>query len=111
MASIANDPGRRRPILFVNKHGDRKALWLGKLSKRLAEEIKTRVESILAEAGLVTPRAPMATTQTIRFDEFLGSYNAGRSDVKPRTRINLKACKARLVEFFGEDKPLASITA
>jgi integrase len=46
MASIANDPGGRRRILFLNKAGDRKTIWLGKMSKHLAEEIKTRVERI-----------------------------------------------------------------
>src|SRR5262249_52885198 len=130
--------GRRR-ILFTNKHGDRKTLWLGKLSKRLAEEIKTKVESInaaqiagysldnetaewlgkvgggphtkLAKVGMVTPRAPVATVKQVCLAEFMESYIAGRSDVKPRTRIELEACKARLVEFFGKEKPLASITA
>jgi hypothetical protein len=50
MASIANDPGGRRRILFVDKSGDRKAIWLGKVSKNLAKEIKTKVESLNAAA-------------------------------------------------------------
>ena len=56
MASICNDPGGRRRILFVDKNGDRKAIWLGKESKRVAEEIKTKVESIntAAIAGCYT---------------------------------------------------------
>src|SRR5262249_17406885 len=29
---------------------------------------------------------------------------------KPSTRCNLQVCKARLVEFFGADRPLNSIT-
>ena len=138
MASIANDPGGRRRILFVDKNSDRKAIWLGKVSKRTAEEIKTKVESIntaaiaghsidgetaewlckigdalhtkLANAGLVTPRQSPAGKET-RLDDFLDSYITSRTDVKPRTRINLEACRARLVEFFGLDKALDGVTA
>jgi len=46
MASVVNNPGGRKRILFVAKSGDRKAIWLGKMSKRTADEIKTKVESI-----------------------------------------------------------------
>jgi hypothetical protein len=137
MASIANDPGGRRRILFVDKNSDRKVIWLGKVSKRTAEEVKTKVESIntaaiaghsidgetaewlgkigdafhdkLAKAGLVTPRAPAVKQAALK--DFLEGYIAGRTDVKPRTRINLEACQARLVEFFGPDKALEAITA
>jgi integrase len=58
--------------------------------------------------GLVSPReAP----QQSRLGEFLESYIAGRTDVKPRTRINLEAAQRRLLEYFGADRPLAEITA
>src|SRR5262249_45048370 len=40
----------------------------------------------------------------------LAGYVERRTDIKPRTRINLEACRTRLVEFFGEDRPLKSIT-
>jgi integrase len=139
MASIANDPGGRRRILFVDKDGDRKAIWLGKVSKRLAEEIKGRVEGInaaaiagcsidgetaewlarigdplhakLATVGLVTPRHKTAPKEQARLGDFLESYIAGRTDVKERTRLNLDAARRRLVAFFGSDKPLDEITA
>ena len=137
MASIANDPGGRRRILFLHKSGDRKAIWLGKVSRRTAEEIKTKVESIntaaiaghsidgetaewlgkigdalhakLAGAGLVTSRQAPAGKET-RLADFLDSYIAGRTDVKPGTSTNLKAGKRRLVGFFGPDTPLAAIS-
>jgi hypothetical protein len=139
MASIANDPGGRRRILFLDKNGERKTIWLGKVSKRTAKEIKTRVESIntaaiaghsidgktaewlrdigaalhakLADKGLVTPRQPSATATHVRLGDFLDSYIAGRTDVRPRTRINLDAARCRLVEFFGKDRALEGITA
>ena len=47
MASIANDPGGRRRILFVAPDGKRKAIRLGKLSQRAAEAVKLRVEHLL----------------------------------------------------------------
>ena len=46
MASIANDPGGRRRILFVNPAGQRKAIRLGKVSKRAAEAVKLHVERL-----------------------------------------------------------------
>jgi hypothetical protein len=134
MASIANDPGGRRRILFLDKAGNRKAIWLGKISQRLAGEIKTKVENILSAmmsnssidretaewlgnigdelhaklsgVGLMAPRQAVA-----RLGEFLEAYINGRTDVKPRTRINLDAARRRLVEYFGADKALAEITA
>jgi integrase len=137
MATICNDPGGRRRILFIDRNGDRKGIYLGKVSKRTAEEIKTRVESIntaaiaghsidgdtaewlgkigdalhakLANAGLVTPRQAPAGQET-RLAEFIAGYIAGRTDVKPGTATNLNAGKRRLVEFFGSDTLLTAIT-
>jgi len=43
--------------------------------------------------------------------EFLTTYIERRKDVKPNTRRNLLACRARLVEFFGQGKALHGITA
>ena len=44
----------------------------------------------LAKAGLVTPRQSTAVSQAALGD-FLESYITGRTDIKPRTRINLDA--------------------
>jgi hypothetical protein len=41
---------------------------------------------------------------------FLDAFIARRTDVKPNTRRNLEAAKARLVEFFGANKLLRDIT-
>jgi hypothetical protein len=40
---------------------------------------------------------------------FLDSFIVKRTDVKPNTRRNLEAAKARLVEFFGPEKSLRDI--
>src|SRR5262245_61280811 len=139
MASISNDPNGHRRILFVAGDGTRKTLRLGKVSQRVAAEIKTKVEALnaaaiggfsldnetaawvgrigdklhrkLAAAGLVAPRAPAVPQKQTCMGEWLDTYVSGRTDVKPNTHRNLQAAKARLIEFFGADKPLAAITA
>lgn len=52
MASIGNDADGKKRVLFYSPDGTRKTLWLGKCSKRDAEAVKFRVESILS--SLVT---------------------------------------------------------
>jgi site-specific recombinase XerD len=122
----------RRTIQFIGSDGKRRSIRLGKVSQRQAEAIKLRVEALnaaiiskcpldgdtarwvaeigddladkLAAVGLIPRRSSSL------LGEFLSSYISGRTDVKPRTRINLEACKARLVEFFGADKPLKDIS-
>jgi integrase len=137
MASVVNDPRGRKRILFFDATGERRPIYLGRMSKRDAHEIKNRVEEIvnaailgqalerntaewvakignpvhvkLAAAGLVAPRDPSDKKQ-MQLAALLDSYIAGRTDVKPRTRINLVVCRARLVEFFGADKPVDAVT-
>ena len=135
MASIANDPAGRKRIIFYDKNGNRKAIRLGKCSKKTAEEVRTRVESLnaaiiagcsidgdtaawlgkignalharIAKAGLTTPRESPKQT---RLGDFIESYISGRTDVQPRTITNLRAAQQKLVEFFGTDKTLEEIT-
>ncbi len=132
MASISKSGNGLRTIQFVGGDGKRRSIRLGKVTQRQAEAVKYRVESLnaamiskcpldgdtaawvagigddladkLAAVGLIPRRA------SSQLGEFLSSYITGRSDIKPRTRINLEACKARLVEFFGESKALNDIS-
>ncbi len=55
MARIANDPGGRRRILFVDPNGNRKAIRLGKVSQRSADGFKYRVEQLLEALLLKQP--------------------------------------------------------
>ena len=48
MATLGNDKGGLRRILFYAADGSRKTLRLGKCSKRDAEGIKLRIESLLS---------------------------------------------------------------
>src|SRR5690349_1064554 len=56
MATIGNDPNGRKRILFFDGDGKRKTLRLGKVSKRQAESVKTRVELLIA--AKITGTAP-----------------------------------------------------
>jgi integrase len=135
MASISNDPGGKRRILFFDANGERKQIRLGKVSKWTAERIKTRVVKLvehlqfggtmepdlvqwvkdqkpmsakkLARVGLIPDPEPKAVTL---LGAFLDAYIAGRSDVKPLTMRHLKDSRRFLVAFFGENRELASTT-
>jgi integrase len=133
MASIVRDPNGRKRILFVASDGKRKSIRLGKIPQKFAEEVKTKVEYLnatiiggipldgetagwlsrignelsdkLAAVGLIPKRA------SARLGDFLDAFIAERTDIKPNTRRNLEAAKARLIEFFTKEKPLREITA
>ena len=131
-------PRQHRRIIFTNKDRNRKVIWLGKVSKRLAEEIKTKVEAIntaaiaarsidgetatwlgqigdelhgkLTAVGLTTPRGPTLKTAAANLGDFLDNYVTSRTDIAPSTRCKMDVCRARLIEFFGKDKKLDAVT-
>ncbi len=73
---------------------------------RLADwlcEIGDGLHAKLAALELCQPRS----TSTLR--AFCTAYIEGRSDAKPRTKINLRNTSDRLTEHFGADRPLRSI--
>jgi integrase len=132
MASISTDPNGNRTIQFVAGDGKRRSIRLGKMPIRQAEALKVRVEALnaakvsglpldgetaawvarigddlaakLAAVGLIAGRA-VAT-----LGEFTRDYIDGRTDIKPRTRTNLEQSRRTLVDFFGAQKELRSIT-
>ena len=133
MASVCNDPGGRRRILFVAPDGSRKTVRLGKISRRQAEAVRGKVEDLvaaqlqgvspsdetsrwiaalddklrdrLARAGLVQAR------ESATLGAFIDAYVAQRVDVKGSTREIYTHVRRRLVDYFGENKPLRAITA
>ena len=134
MASIIDDANGRRRIQFVAPDGKRKAIRLGKIERKSAETIGRHVEALLvaklcgetiprttavwltqcgdtlkaklAAVGLTDACAKIPTLQ-----EFLRSYILNRPDVKSSTlEIWQQPCR-NLKTFFGNDKPLRSITA
>ncbi len=137
MASIANDPGGRRRILFVAPDESRKTIRLGKMDRKSAEAIARHVEALLAakiggqpiprdtaawqanigtalhdrlsRAGLVHHREENATA--IALGPFIDGFLAGRDDLKPNTRTTFAQARKALVRHFGEDMPINRINA
>jgi len=135
MASLANDPGGRRRILFVDTEGNRKAIRLGKMSKRQAEAVKLRIEDLataklsggspsdetarwvaeisddladkLTHHGLIEPRN---TPASITLGQHMANYFSVRTDVKHGTQLNWGHSKRCLIEFFGAKQAIDSIT-
>jgi integrase len=134
MASISKDPQGNRSIQFVAGDGKRRTVRLGKTPVKAAEAIKTKIEALnaacvshtpidnetavwltkigddlhekLAAVGLVKPR------QTATLGAFLHGFIANRqSSAKPNTIMNLNQAKRRLIEHFGADRDMRSITS
>ena len=132
MASITTEPGGRRTIQFVGRDNKRRSIRLGKVSQRIADAVKTRVEQLnaaqiaghaveadtarwlttiddrladkLAAVGLVPKRAEGT------LDAFLTGYIASRTDIKSRSVVSLQQVQRNLVDYFGPDKPLREVT-
>ena len=124
MASITTETNGRRTIQFMGKDRKRRSIRLGKVSAKLANEIKTRVEALntaaltghsidgetarwigqldqtfadkLAAVGLIQHRVGNSAT----LGAWLDDYIANRTDVKPRTKINFEQVRRHLVEIL-----------
>jgi hypothetical protein len=120
-------------IQFVAQDGRRKSVRLGKVTAKLAESIKIRIETIqaakitghpldsetaqwlagldpelaekLANVGLI----PQASSSSL--GAFLDDYIGERRDVKPSTKITYNNTRRNLLEFFDYSSPLRDITA
>lgn len=131
MASIAKDKSGNRRILFVNRHGKRKTIYLGRTPAKIVATVKLRVEQLnsaqiaqtppddetlrwlgnvgeelsrkLAAVGLIAGR------QSTTLAEFLDDYIQSRTDVKGSTATVYGHTRRCLVEFFGENRPLRDI--
>src|SRR5262245_19762068 len=132
MASISSNKAGNRTIQFIAGDGKRRTVRLGKVTMKLAGEIKLKIEALnaakvsglpidtetarwvgsigddlarkLAKVGLTAARGSAS------LDQFLREYIDGRTDVKEWTRVILHQSRSRLVTFFGPDKGLREIT-
>lgn len=132
MASVIDDPNGRRRVQFVAPDDSRKTIRLGKIDRKSAEAIKRHVEALLSAkvGGQPIPRdtavwlsrigdglkAKLAAVGLIEsakralLGEFLKGYVLNRPDVKLATlEVWQQPCR-NLTAFFGEDKPLQTIT-
>lgn len=134
MASIGNDPGGRRRILFeCPTSGKRKTLRLGQCDLKAAQSIRVHVEHLLTSklTGTAPPQAtaawlsalsptlrerlvavgltdPLPRVPTVR--DWCRQYIASRTDLAPRSVARLEHATRLMCEFFGDDRPIDRIT-
>lgn len=138
MASIGNDGNGRKRILFFGPDGSRKTLRLGKCDLRTAEGVRRMVEFLatgkisnqpipvevatwvnstsaelkakLARCGLIESQDQQALgIQVLKV--FLESQVMNRQDVKPASKTVWSQSCRNLLEYFGGDRDINSITA
>ena len=135
MASISHDGNGTRRILFFNTANERKAIRLGKVTKRDAESFKGKLESLLSaklmgnspdretslwlselsddlHAKLVAHELvePRHKTAVATLGVFVDQFIAGRTDMAQGTLIHYRQAKGLLIEYFDAGKSLADIT-
>ncbi len=136
MASLANDPGGTRRVTLTCPDGRRRSVRLGKIPKKNAEELRGLMERLataavtgsapadgdarrvadlpdplhakLAKTGIVAPRE---RAEVVKLGPFLDAYLARRApEVKDATIRHLREAAASLVDFYGADANVRSIT-
>ena len=132
MASISKETNGRRKIQFSYPAGKRHTVRLGDLTDRMAETYKRQIEQLLNAAWSGEPVKPdtarwvadlndrirdrLARAGLVRqvssaiLADFVDSYVAGRTDLKPRTIIKFRATRDYLIEFFGAERQLREIS-
>jgi len=138
MACIAKDRNGTRRILFVDHDGSRKTIRLGKCTQRQAEAFKVKLEALIAgritgsqddevsrwvaglpdnmhaklvAVGLLGARTKAEPGQQMTIGQLCDQFIESRTDVQKNTCNIFRHTRANLVGFFGEDKPIADITA
>jgi integrase len=132
MASISSDPRGNRAVQFMAADGKRRTVRLGKMPLKQVESVKLRIEALnsakiaghpldsdaaawlakigddlhgrLAAVGLVVGR------NVALLGSFTQQYIESRRHLKPNTICNLRVCARRMVEHFGKDRPMHTIT-
>lgn len=134
MASLAQDgTSGRWTVQFLARDGKRRSIRLGAVSKRQAEAVRLKVADLagavlsgrapadetarwladlgeplrgrLAAVGLIHSPAGSPTLKA-----FIDDYLAGRSDLKAGTKQHIGHSAKNLIDFFGPEKPLRSLT-
>lgn len=135
MASVCTDSKGFRRVVFKGLDGKRRPIHLGQCSMKHAVGVAGHVEEIVKAAilGQAEPRAtsewladlspvmeaklvavglihPRDAAKKLTLGEFLDAYLARRSDVKAGTAVFYGHTKRNLLDVFGADRPLGSIT-
>lgn len=134
MASITKESNGRKTIQFVGTDNKRRSIRLGKVSQRVAEAVKMRVEHLLAakvtghpldadtarwvaelpddledklvRVGLITARAVQPEAP---LGPFLTAYIDGRADLKPAKKVVRSQVIRDLTDYFGDTRDTRSI--
>lgn len=69
----------------------------------IAKKVGRELHDKLASAGLIEKRVSQ------NLGQFIGDYIAS-ADVAPGTKMNFKTVESNLVDYFGADKPMRSVT-
>ncbi len=132
MASISREKNGRRTIQFVGPDRKRRSIRLGKVSRRVAEAVKVRVEHLAAAAitghaldaetarwvaelddelaSKLTAVGLISKRESATLAGFLESYITSRIDVKPASKVVWGHTQRNLLAFFGKNRTLRSIT-
>lgn len=132
MASVSTDKNGNRRIVYTDGE-KRRAIHIGNVQKKTANDIKLRVERLLEAKHSHGPIEPetvkwissisddlaekLATAGLIHrrssatLGGFIGEFMEKRSDAKERTRTNLKQATAKMLTFFGSDISVKDVTA
>ncbi|WP_145419156.1 site-specific integrase [Planctomycetes bacterium K23_9] len=137
MATLSKETGRTGHRLQFRQDGKRRSLYIADRSKRRCETVKRHVEELLRASGSGGKPEPATAlwadklTGKIRdklqewglieakrvtndadrlLDSFCGSYIAKRTDLAQGTIDNYGHARRLLVEHFGEDRLIESIT-
>lgn len=135
MASISTDKNGNRRLFYVLKKGERSALYLGPISMKAAEAIKTKIEALIAslranipldgatldwlakleddfyqklsDNGLVSPRQVRAV---ITMAAFIDDYISKHTKWKKGTKINHGTSRRWIVQYFGAMRDVKTVT-
>ena len=137
MASISTDKQGNRRVLFTNRDGQRKTVYVGAMTKKEAETVCTKIEALnaakvagvapadevsrwtvsigdelhekLAKQELVAPRQPVNLSSTL--EDWLNKYiDQRRSELKAGSIERLERTAGRLKSFFGGQTRLNELT-
>ncbi len=136
MASVVNDPNGFKRVIFKGLDRKRHPIRLGECSEKFAITVGGHIEEIvnatirslpvarttaewlatlspimeakLVKVGLIHPRDD---ANPITLGRFLDAYIERRSDVKPNTKQFFGHVRTNLIDVFGADRPLDSLTA
>jgi integrase-like protein len=132
MASITTDKNGNRRLQFKAPDGRRQTIRLGQVTKKVADQVRYHVEEIIAARTANVPlnasTAQWVTTlsdtmserlaaaglvknqECVELGKFLKAYIESRTDVKQSTRDHLQRAADDLVDFFGEDRDIKTVT-